>query len=163
MLKVGTSIHLGLIVLCLTTTPYSVMAQTTTVAPAAANTTENKREPIKELIKTDTAIGTGAEAVAGKIVTVHDTGWLFTYNPAKPDHKGSKIYSTLENGQPDNFQLGSGKKIKGFDQGIEGMKVGGKRTLIVPPEFGYGARNMGRGLIPPNSVLVYDIELIDVK
>jgi len=161
MLKTGTSLHLGLFILIMASSAYPALAQAQT--PAVASTTETKREPIKELIKTDTTVGTGAEAVDGKLVTVHNTGWLYSYSPSKPDHKGAKFNSSLDSGEPSTFQLGSGKKLKGWDQGIVGMKVGGKRTLIVPPELGYGSRSIGRGLIPPNSVLVYEIELLDVK
>ncbi len=109
---------------------------------------------------TDVKQGSGAEAVAGKTVVVHYTGWL--YDAAKPDHKGAKFDSSRDRGDPFDFPLGAGHVIKGWDQGVAGMKVGGQRTLVIPPELGYGARGAG-GVIPPNATLVFDVELLDVK
>ena len=102
---------------------------------------------------TDTQLGTGAEATAGKNVSVHYTGRLTN---------GSKFDSSLDRGRPFTFKLGAGMVIQGWDQGVAGMKVGGKRTLIIPPEMGYGARGAG-GVIPPNAVLVFDVELHGVE
>src|SRR5688500_5719607 len=113
-----------------------------------------------EMKVTDVTVGTGAEAVAGKRVSVHYTGWL--YDEAAPDHHGKKFDSSRDRGQPFNFALGAGSVIKGWDQGVAGMKVGGKRTLLLPPEFGYGSRGAG-GVIPPNATLVFDVELLGVK
>ena len=109
---------------------------------------------------TDVKEGTGAEAVTGKTVVVHYTGWL--YDDSKPDHKGTKFDSSRDRGDPFDFPLGAGRVIKGWDQGVAGMKVGGQRTLVIPPEMGYGARGAG-GVIPPNATLVFDVELLDVK
>ena len=109
---------------------------------------------------TDVKTGTGAEAVAGKTVVVHYTGWL--YDEAAPEHKGQKFDSSRDRGDPFDFPLGAGHVIKGWDQGVAGMKVGGQRTLVIPPELGYGARGAG-GVIPPNATLVFDVELLDVK
>ena len=109
---------------------------------------------------TDHQIGTGAEAVAGKTVTVHYTGWLF--DAAAPDNKGQKFDSSLDHGQLFSFPLGAGHVIKGWDEGVAGMKIGGKRTLIIPSEMGYGARGAG-GIIPPNATLVFDVELHGVN
>ena len=109
---------------------------------------------------TDVEVGTGAEAVAGKSVSVHYTGWL--YDEGAPDHHGKKFDSSRDRGQPFVFALGAGSVIKGWDQGVAGMKVGGKRTLVLPPEFGYGSRGAG-GVIPPNATLVFDVELLGVK
>ena len=109
---------------------------------------------------TDHKIGTGAEAVAGKTVSVHYTGWLF--DAAKPDNKGQKFDSSRDRGQPFEFPLGAGRVIAGWDQGVAGMKVGGQRTLTIPPELGYGARGAG-GVIPPNATLVFDVELLGVR
>ncbi|MDE2118264.1 MAG: FKBP-type peptidyl-prolyl cis-trans isomerase [Betaproteobacteria bacterium] len=113
-----------------------------------------------ELIKTDTKLGEGAQATAGNDVTVHYTGWL--YDEAAAGHKGKKFDSSRDRGQPFNFPLGAGHVIKGWDQGVEGMKVGGQRTLIIPAHLGYGARGAG-GVIPPNATLVFDVELLAVR
>jgi len=113
-----------------------------------------------ELKKIDVKQGTGAEAVSGKPVVVHYTGWL--YDASKPDQKGAKFDSSRDRGQPFSFPLGGGRVIKGWDEGVAGMKVGGQRTLIIPPAMGYGERGAG-GVIPPNATLIFDVELIDVK
>ena len=105
----------------------------------------------------DTKVGTGAEAVAGKKVFVHYTGWLY-----EGGNKGKKFDSSLDRGKPFSFPLGAGMVIKGWDQGVAGMKVGGKRTLIIPSALGYGARGAGSD-IPPNADLIFDVELLDVK
>ena len=107
----------------------------------------------------DHTIGTGAEAVAGKTVRVHYTGWLF--DEAAPENKGKKFDSSRDRGDPFSFPLGGGRVIAGWDEGVAGMKVGGQRTLIIPPEKGYGARGAG-GVIPPNATLVFDVELLAV-
>jgi FKBP-type peptidyl-prolyl cis-trans isomerase FkpA len=114
----------------------------------------------KELQKIDTKQGTGAEALSGKPVIVHYTGWL--YDESKPDKKGTKFDSSRDRQVPFGFILGAGKVIKGWDDGVAGMKVGGQRTLIIPPAQGYGERGAG-GVIPPNATLIFDVELIDVK
>jgi FKBP-type peptidyl-prolyl cis-trans isomerase len=108
---------------------------------------------------TDTAIGTGAEATAGQQISVHYTGWL--YDPAAPENKGRKFDSSRDRGQPFEFTLGVGQVIGGWDQGFAGMKVGGSRTLVIPPELGYGARGAG-GVIPPNATLLFEVELLGV-
>ena len=113
-----------------------------------------------ELKKTDVKQGTGAEAVSGKPVVVHYTGWL--YDPAKPDNKGNKFDSSRDRGQPFSFPLGGGRVIKGWDEGVAGMKVGGQRTLVIPPSMGYGDRGAG-GVIPPNATLIFEVELLEVK
>lgn len=105
----------------------------------------------------DEVVGTGAEAVAGKQVQVHYTGWL-----DKAGAKGDKFDSSVDRGQPFAFSLGAGQVIKGWDDGVAGMKVGGKRTLLIPAELGYGARGAG-GVIPPNATLIFDVELLGVK
>jgi len=115
---------------------------------------------VSELKKIDTVVGDGTEAIAGKEVDVHYTGWLFDENA--PDNKGQKFDSSLDRGQLFSFPLGAGHVIKGWDQGVAGMKIGGKRTLIIPSEMGYGARGAG-GVIPPNANLVFDVELHGVN
>ena len=115
---------------------------------------------ITELVKTDTVVGAGKESVAGANISVHYTGWL--YDPTKADGHGKKFDSSLDRNEPFEFMLGGGQVIRGWDEGFAGMKVGGKRTLIIPPDMGYGARGAG-GVIPPNATLVFDVELLDVK
>jgi FKBP-type peptidyl-prolyl cis-trans isomerase FkpA len=115
---------------------------------------------ITELQKIDTQVGSGREAELGFHVTVHYTGWL--YDEKAEDKKGKKFDSSLDRKQPFDFDLGAGQVIEGWDTGFAGMKVGGKRTLIIPSEMGYGARGAG-GVIPPNATLVFDVELLDVK
>jgi len=115
---------------------------------------------VTELKKIDVKQGTGAEAVAGKTVIVHYTGWL--YDPAAPNGHGAKFDSSVDRKEPFSFPLGGGKVIKGWDEGVAGMKVGGTRTLVIPPQMGYGARGAG-GVIPPNATLVFDVELLDVS
>lgn len=101
----------------------------------------------------DLQVGAGAEASPGQQVSVHYTGWLTN---------GQKFDSSLDRGSPFQFELGAGKVIKGWDQGVAGMKVGGKRKLTIPPELGYGARGAG-GVIPPNATLVFEVELLGVS
>ncbi len=115
---------------------------------------------VAELSKTDVVVGSGEEATDGKTVSVHYTGWL--YDEGAPDHKGKKFDSSRDRGQPFDFTLGAGQVIKGWDQGVAGMKIGGQRTLIIPPDLGYGSRGAG-GVIPPNATLVFDVELLGVR
>ncbi len=107
----------------------------------------------------DLTDGTGAMAISGKTATVNYTGWL--YSETAPDNKGKQFDSSLGRG-PFSFRLGGGQVIRGWDQGVEGMKIGGHRRLVLPPEFAYGARGAG-GAIPPNATLVFDVELLEVK
>lgn len=112
-----------------------------------------------EMIQADIKVGTGEEAVPGRYVSVHYTGWLYDANAA--DHHGQKFDSSRDRGQPFEFPLGMGKVIKGWDLGVEGMKIGGQRTLIIPSSLGYGERGAG-GVIPPNATLVFDVELLGI-
>lgn len=111
------------------------------------------------LIKKDTLVGSGKEALAGKIVEVHYTGWL--HNSSAADLRGAKFDSSVGRGTF-SFPFGGGRVIKGWDEGEAGMKVGGKRTLIIPAEMAYGKRGAA-GVIPPDATLVFDVELLDVK
>ena len=130
-------------------------------APAGANPEGSKLSATPtELRKVDVKQGTGAEAVAGKPVVVHYTGWL--YDESKPDKKGAKFDSSVDRKVPFGFILGAGKVIPGWDHGVAGMKVGGQRTLIIPPQMAYGERGAG-GVIPPNATLIFDVELLEVK
>jgi len=112
------------------------------------------------LQKIDTVVGTGAEAVAGKTATVHYTGYLYDATKASTSYKGTK-FDTSVGGTPLSYVVASGQLITGFDEGVKGMKVGGKRTVLIPASMGYGAK--GQGSIPPNANLVFDIELTAVK
>ena len=107
---------------------------------------------------TDTKVGHGKEATAGATVSVNYTGWL--YRPLAKNGRGRQFDTSVGRG-PLEFALGAGRVIKGWDQGVAGMKVGGKRTLIIPSELAYGPRSMG--MIPANSALIFDVELLDVK
>ena len=107
---------------------------------------------------TDTKTGDGATAHSGNKVSVHYTGWL-SDNGAK----GKKFDSSVDRGQPFQFTLGAKQVIAGWDEGVAGMKVGGKRTLIIPPELGYGTRGAGGGAIPPNATLIFDVDLLQVQ
>lgn len=106
---------------------------------------------------TDTKLGDGATAAAGNKVSVHYTGWL-----SKDGAKGAKFDSSVDRGQPFDFTLGAHEVIAGWDEGVAGMKIGGQRTLIIPPELGYGSRGAG-GAIPPNATLIFDVELLKVQ
>ena len=106
---------------------------------------------------TDSKVGTGATPRPGQICVMHYTGWLY-----EGGAKGKKFDSSVDRGQPFEFPIGQHRVISGWDEGVATMKVGGKRTLIIPPELGYGARGAG-GVIPPNATLIFDVELLDVK
>ena len=112
------------------------------------------------LMKQDVKVGTGAEAAQGRNVQVHYTGWL--YDEGRADHKGRKFDSSRDRNDPFTFRLGGGEVIPGWDQGVAGMRVGGQRTLTIPPDLGYGSQGAG-GVIPPNATLVFDVELLSVS
>ncbi|MCK5916973.1 MAG: FKBP-type peptidyl-prolyl cis-trans isomerase [Cocleimonas sp.] len=137
--------------------------------PACSDNTSKSEEAEANIISTiktdsfekiDVKKGEGAEAKAGQKVSVHYTGWL--YKPDAADKHGTKFDSSRDRGQPFVFPLGAGRVIKGWDQGVVGMKVGGQRTLIIPAKMGYGARGAG-SKIPPNATLIFDVELIGIK
>lgn len=142
---------------------HAVIALSLTFAVGEAGAAEDPmaKLPAKvtELTKIDVKVGSGDEAVAGKPVKVHYTGWL--YDPAAKDKKGTKFDSSRDRGQPFQFPLGGGRVIKGWDQGVAGMKIGGQRILVIPADFGYGERGAG-GVIPPGATLVFDVELLEV-
>jgi FKBP-type peptidyl-prolyl cis-trans isomerase FkpA len=118
-----------------------------------------KENAVAELKKTEVVQGAGAEAKSGP-VSVHYTGWL--HDPATADGRGKKFDSSVDRCAPFDFHLGGGQVIRGWDEGVAGMREGGKRTLVIPPEMGYGARGAG-GVIPPNATLQFDIELLKVR
>ncbi len=139
----------------------AMLAMTGCNADSKTSTKETAMtQNITELIKKDTVLGEGREAEAGFNVTVHYTGWL--YDPSKADGKGTKFDSSLDRHEPFVFFLGGGQVIQGWDEGFAGMKVGGKRTLIIPPHMGYGVHGAG-GVIPPNATLIFDVELLGIK
>jgi peptidylprolyl isomerase len=105
----------------------------------------------------DTVVGSGTSPKSGQTCVMHYTGWLWV-----DGKKGSKFDSSVDRGRPFSFQIGVGMVIKGWDEGVASMQTGGKRTLLIPPNLGYGARGAG-GVIPPNATLVFDVELLEVK
>ncbi|MBY0225598.1 MAG: FKBP-type peptidyl-prolyl cis-trans isomerase [Hyphomicrobium sp.] len=105
----------------------------------------------------DTKVGDGASPSTGQTCVMHYTGWLY-----ENGQKGRKFDSSVDRGDPFEFPIGTGRVIKGWDEGVASMKVGGKRTLIIPPELGYGARGAG-GVIPPNATLIFDVELLGIR
>jgi len=108
---------------------------------------------------TDLVVGTGADATAGRAVSIFYTGWI--YDPTKTDSKGTQ-FDTNVGGTPFSFQLGVGSVIPGFDRGVAGMKQGGRRRIVIPPDLAYGSQGNG-GAIPPNATLVFDVELVTVQ
>jgi FKBP-type peptidyl-prolyl cis-trans isomerase len=127
--------------------------------PAAPQGAPGKMIELPDGLKyTDSKVGDGAAATPGHKVSVHYTGWL-----SSNGEKGRKFDSSLDRGQPLSFNLGAQQVIRGWDEGVAGMKEGGKRTLIIPPELGYGARGAGGGVIPPNATLIFDVELLKVE
>ena len=116
--------------------------------------------PSSELTSHDTRNGEGAAITKGSVAVVHYTGWL--HDERKPDNKGAKFDSSRDRNEPFEFSLGAGEVIRGWDEGVVGMKVGGQRRLTIPPAMGYGARGAG-GVIPPNATLVFDVELVEIK
>jgi FKBP-type peptidyl-prolyl cis-trans isomerase len=127
-------------------------------AAAAAATQGNKVTTTASGLKMeDTKVGTGAEAKAGQLASVHYTGWLWV-----DGKRGNKFDSSKDRGQPFDFPLGGGRVIKGWDEGVQGMKIGGTRILTIPPELGYGPRGAS-GVIPPNATWQFEVELLGVK
>jgi FKBP-type peptidyl-prolyl cis-trans isomerase FkpA len=121
---------------------------------------EPPSQPPAELVVTDLAEGQGDAIAAGSTAVVHYTGWLF--DAAAEDGKGQKFDSSVDRGQPFRFPLGAGRVIGGWDQGVAGMKVGGQRRLLIPPQLGYGSHGAGN-VIPPNATLVFDVELLGIE
>lgn len=140
----------------------AIFATSACTADSKTSTQENTAmtQNTNELVKIDTVVGQGREAEPGFNVTVHYTGWL--YDASKPDNKGTKFDSSVDRKEPFVFFLGGGQVIQGWDEGFAGMKVGGKRTLIIPSHMGYGPYGAG-GVIPPNATLMFDVELLGVK
>jgi FKBP-type peptidyl-prolyl cis-trans isomerase len=139
------SLHISSFVLML------VLTSTVGIGGSMAENNQEVTTP-SGLKYVDQVVGTGDVAVAGKTANVHYTGWL---------ENGKKFDSSVDRGQPFSFPLGAGRVIKGWDEGVQGMKVGGKRKLTIPSDLGYGSRGAG-GVIPPNATLVFDVELLGV-
>lgn len=137
----------GIVGLVLLTTGRPIMAQGEQTGSTAEITTASGLKYV------DVVVGTGREAATGNLATVHYTGWLTN---------GKKFDSSVDRRDPFSFPIGAGQVIRGWDEGVAGMKVGGKRKLTIPPELGYGARGAG-GVIPPNATLVFDVELLEVR
>ena len=137
----------GIVCLLLLIIGRPTMAQSETTGSNPEVTTESGLKYV------DLVVGTGREATAGNLATVHYTGWLTN---------GTKVDSSVDRRDPFSFPIGSGKVIRGWDEGVVGMKVGGKRKLTIPPQLGYGSRGAG-GVIPPNATLVFDVELLEVR
>jgi len=135
----------------------AVIAAAATLAPAAAQTAGKPMTTPSGLQIIDTKAGTGASPQTDQICVMHYTGWLYE-NGAK----GAKFDSSVDRGKPFEFPIGMHRVIAGWDEGVATMKVGGKRTLIIPPDLGYGARGAG-GVIPPNATLMFDVELTEIK
>ena len=138
----------GLVLACSTLMASCGGSSETTVAPANL-----------AFSQTDLRAGTGTEAASGRRVTVNYTGWL--YEQGKTDNKGTQFDSSVGR-EPFTFVLGTGQVIPGWDRGVAGMKIGGQRRLVIPPDLAYGAAGAG-GVIPPNATLVFDVELLDVQ
>ena len=136
----------------------NALSQAPVVTPTSPESKMDAK--ITQLQKTDTVAGTGAEAIKGKVAIVHYTGWL--YDPSSLDKKGRKFDSSLDRGSPFSFPLGGGRVIRGWDEGVAGMRVGGRRTLVIPADMAYGSRGAG-GVIPPDATLLFEIELLEVR
>ena len=149
MTKVNTLLNLSVLILGMTLLPQHAFSEI-----------KQDATKVTELMQTDVKIGTGEEATGGHVVKVHYTGWL--YDAPAPQKKGAKFDSSVDRGTPFTFPLGSGRVIKGWDQGVVGMKIGGQRTLIIPAHLAYGSRGAGDS-IPPNAVLVFDVELLGLQ
>lgn len=137
----------------------AALVLTTAFAPALAQEAGAPALATPALQTIDNKLGSGKQASIGNLVVVHYSGWLFDAT-AKQQH--GKAFDSSVGRRPFSFPLGTNKVIKGWDLGVAGMKVGGKRTLIIPPELAYGERGAG-GVIPPNATLIFDVELLDVK
>jgi peptidylprolyl isomerase len=150
-------VHLAGAVAVIALTGLIVPFMAASFAPAAAQTAGTTMTTPSGLKITDSKVGTGPSPKTGQTVVVHYTGWLYE-NGAK----GKKFDSSVDRGQPFEFPIGTHRVIPGWDEGVATMKVGGKRTLIIPPDLGYGARGAG-GVIPPNATLLFDVELLGIK
>jgi FKBP-type peptidyl-prolyl cis-trans isomerase FkpA len=147
--------------IALLTAAAAAHAQQGAAQPAAQAESQAAAAATPQVQVIDHKVGTGKEATLGSTVSVHYTGWF--HKPMAKNQHGRKFDSSLDRGEPLEFRLGAGMVIKGWEQGVAGMKVGGKRTLIIPSDLAYGKRGAGGGSIPPDSDLIFDVELLDVK
>jgi FKBP-type peptidyl-prolyl cis-trans isomerase len=160
------SLAIALVVLLAGCSSREEPAQSVQAAPESAastaspSSTASTGNSTMSLQKTDLTPGAGAEIASGQTALVHYTGWL--YDAAAPENKGKKFDSSVDRNEPFEFPVGAGMVIRGWDEGVVGMKVGGKRRLVIPPEMGYGARGAG-GVIPPGATLVFDVELVEIR
>jgi FKBP-type peptidyl-prolyl cis-trans isomerase len=138
--------------------PASDAASSSEPAADAAPATGTEVMPLQKI---ELAPGAGAEIKSGQTALVHYTGWL--YDAAAAENKGKKFDSSVDRNEPFEFPVGAGMVIKGWDEGVVGMKPGGKRRLVIPAEMGYGARGAGGGLIPGGATLVFDVELVEIR
>lgn len=129
-----------------------------TQAPAAASASPETE--VTEMEMNDVVVGTGEAITKGQGAVVHYTGWL--YEPTAPEHKGTQFDSSRDRGQPFRFPVGAGRVIEGWDRGVAGMQVGGRRMLVIPAHLGYGERGAG-GVIPPGATLLFDVELLAIE
>ena len=160
------SIHRTLLFVAFVAASHPVIAQDKPAAAsnptaATAATAASAPVPAAELKIIDREVGTGREVQSGRAALIQYTGWL--YDEKAPENKGKQFDTSANRGLPFGFIVGVGRVIRGWDLGVLGMKVGGKRTLIIPPQLGYADKEVGNGLIPPNSTLVFDLELVEVK
>ena len=118
------------------------------------------KSDVKQLVSVDEKVGTGTEATWGREVLVHYEGWI--YDESRREHRGREFDNSRERNEPHAFKLGGGEVIKGWDEGVNGMKVGGRRILTIPPAMAYGAEGLGE-LIPPDATLIFEVELVEVK
>ena len=146
--------------ICLPAALFLGLLSLSAVPVLAADTQAPTAEELEHLVVRDTKVGTGEEAKVGNIIDVQYTGWL--YSPTMPKLHGAQFDSSVGRA-PFSFMLGVGSVIKGWDRGVQGMKVGGKRTLIIPANLAYGQQGSGDGQIPPGAILVFDIELLKLK
>jgi FKBP-type peptidyl-prolyl cis-trans isomerase FkpA len=139
--------------------------ETAAAEPQAAQEAPVVKAPVTfagpELLTEDLRPGAGEPARSGKILTVHYTGWL--YQPDALGYRGKKFDSSRDRGKPFQFMLGAGRVLKGWEVGLVGMQVGGLRRLVIPPEMAYGSKGFGNGLIPPDSTLVFEVELLGIE
>jgi peptidylprolyl isomerase len=143
---------------CTVVTAFAGACTAGTPNPVVAQTADSPAAPAASLQIKDIKVGTGASPKLGAICVMHYTGWLYENGV-----KGKKFDSSVDRGEPFEFAIGQRKVIAGWDQGIASMKVGGKRTLIIPPNLAYGKSGVGGGLIPPNATLMFEVELLAVR